>query len=318
MRTVLISGAGGFVGRHMARALLDRGDYVMGFDHLPLHRWDVRPEGRPGMWAPVQMSAVEMFGTGEPLSGHMDKWDLVIHCAFHVGGRAAIDSDRAALAKNLMLDAAMFDWAVRTRQPRVLYFSSSAVYPTWLQKRDRFDIPPAGYRLKESDTDADTGRPDADYGYAKMVGEQLAENAREMGVNVHVVRPFSGYAEDQSLDYPFPSIVKRARVGDLTVWGPEGQTRDWIHIDDLVAGALAVVDQDVQTPVNLCTGIGTEMGELAVMVNRMAGGNALMDEVEYLTDKPTGVFNRVGDPTLFHTIYTPKVSIEEGVRRALA
>lgn len=302
----LVTGSAGFVGRHFEHELLNRGWGVNSYDVANGAMHD----------------AHFLFS-----AGHSERFDLVVHCAFHVGGRAAIDNDRTALAKNLLLDAAMFEWAVRTRQERVLYFSSSAVYPTWLQKRDRFDLLPAGYRLKESDTDADTGRPDADYGYAKMVGEQLAENAREMGVNVHVVRPFSGYAEDQSLDYPFPSIVKRARAGDLSVWGPEGQTRDWIHIDDLVAGALAVVDQDYQEPVNLCTGIGTEMGELARMVNDEVRGSVYhpahmslppAPEVEYLIDKPTGVFNRVGDPTVFHRIYTPRISIEEGVRRALS
>lgn len=302
----LVTGSAGFVGRHIVHELLTRRWGVTSYDIADGAMHD----------------AHFLFA-----SDVSERFDLIVHCAFHVGGRAAIDNNRTALAKNLLLDAAMFDWAVRTGQKRILYFSSSAVYPTWLQKRSHFNVPPTGYRLRESDTDADTGRPDADYGYAKMVGEQLADNAREMGVNVHVCRPFSGYAEDQSLDYPFPSIVKRAREGDLTVWGPEGQTRDWIHIDDLIAGALAVVDQDVQTPVNLCTGIGTEMGELARMVNDEVRGSVYhpahmslppAPKVEYLTDKPTGVFNRVGDPTLFHTIYTPKISIEEGVRRALA
>jgi nucleoside-diphosphate-sugar epimerase len=294
----LVTGSAGFVGRHIVRELLKRGWGVTSYDVANGAMHD----------------AHFLFAAGAS-----ERFDLIVHCAFNVGGRAAIDSDRTALAKNLLLDAAMFDWAVRTGQTRILYFSSSAVYPTFLQRRSHFNVPPVGYRLREGDTSGnEIGRPDADYGYAKMVGEQLAVNAREMGVNVHVVRPFSGFAEDQSLDYPFPSIVKRARAGDLTVWGPEGQTRDWLHISDLVAGALAVVDQDYQEPVNLCTGVGTEMGELAVMVNRLSGGNALMDEVEYLTEMPTGVFNRVGDPTIFHTIYTPKISIEEGVRRALA
>lgn len=294
----LVTGSAGFVGRHVVRALSARGYDIAAYDEK---------NGYPTR---------QVF---ENLSLQGRKYDLIVHCAYHVGGRAAIDSAKRSLARNLMLDSQMFDWAVHTAQKRVLYFSSSAVYPTFLQKRPHLDVPPVGYRLKEADTaDLEIGVPDADYGFAKMAGERLAANAREMGVNVHVCRPFSGYAEDQSLDYPFPSIVKRARAGDLTVWGPEGQTRDWLHISDLVAGALAVVDQDHQEPVNLCTGIGTEMGELAVMVNRLSGGNALMDEVEYLTDMPTGVFNRVGDPTIFHTIYTPKISIEDGVRRALS
>jgi nucleoside-diphosphate-sugar epimerase len=298
----LVTGSAGFVGRHISAELISRG-------------WDV--EG----WDIADGSDARILFAAER---HFTAYDLVIHCAFHVGGRAAIDSDRRALAKNLELDAAMFGWAVRTRQKRVLYFSSSAVYPVGFQdgsdqSRKLLMRNYGTHRLPEALMPRDhAGKPDADYGFAKMAGEKLAYNAQDEGLNVHIVRPFSGYGEDQSLDYPFPSIVKRAREGDLSVWGPRGQRRDWIHISDVVAGALAVVDQDYQAPVNLCTGIGTEMGELAVVVNLAAGGRLDSDDVTYLVGKPTGVLNRVGDPSIFHTIYTPKISLEDGVRRALS
>lgn len=297
MKRAFITGIAGFIGRHMAGHLGELGWDVWGVDKLVGGK-DCLTEFRDNAW----------------------KYDLVVHCAYHVGGRAGIDGNRANLAKNLELDAAMFDWAVRTRQPRVLYFSSAAVYPKWMQAAGH-SIP-----LREQDVDPLVlDLPDADYGWAKLNGERLAANARELGVNVHVVRPFSGYGEDQSLDYPFPAIVSRARQGNLTVWGPPGQTRDWIHFTDVVAGAMAVVEADFQQPINLCTGIGTEMGDLAKMVWREevgcdpdCGHGIEGDHPIYDESKPTGVLYRVGDPTLMNTIYTAKVSLEEGIRRALA
>jgi nucleoside-diphosphate-sugar epimerase len=285
----LVTGSGGFIGRHMTRALVERGYAV--------NCWDLA-EGN---------NALHLFDADEA------RYELVVHCAYHVGGRAAIDGEPRLLAKNLELDAAMFDWAVRTGQ-RVLYFSSSAAYPVDLQDDLAF-----ARELREDDIRLNAkniGRPDARYGWAKLTGEQLAKAATEAGIVVHIVRPFSGYGEDQSLDYPFPSIVQRAHQGDLSVWGPPGQTRDWIHVSDVVAGALAVVDQDVRDPVNLCTGIGTEMGQLALMVAEAAGIAA--GEVEYLADRPTGVAFRVGDPTRMHQIYKPAVTLQEGIARALA
>jgi nucleoside-diphosphate-sugar epimerase len=277
----LVTGARGFVGRHMVDALSRRGfdiagpDLVDGVDCLDIFRYE-----------DIQ-------------------YDLVVHCAYHVGGRQAIDSEPRLLAKNLELDAQMFSWAVRTGQRRVLYFSSSAAYPVELQTAEWAS------RLTEDDIDLeDVAQPDARYGWAKLTGEQLACAARQSGLAVHVVRPFSGYGEDQSLDYPFPSIVRRAQAGDYTVWGPPGQTRDWIHIDDLVAGALAVVDAGFERPVNLCSGIGTEMGELM----RLVAGDV---HVTYQIDKPTGVHYRVGDPERLHRIYLPKISLAEGIKRAL-
>lgn len=288
-RSALVTGSAGFVGRHMVQELRERGWRV--------DAWDVADGD----------DARDLFNGNDWLRD-LPAWDLVAHCAYHVGGRAAIDGEPRLLARNLELDAAMFDWAVRTSQRRVLYFSSSAAYPV--------DMQGGHHRWKLAETDIrldDIEQPDARYGWAKLTGEQLARAASEDGLAVHVVRPFSGYGEGQSLDYPFPSIVKRAREGDLSVWGPPGQTRDWIHISDVVSGALAVVDADERRPVNVCTGIGTEMGDLM----RLAVGKPNV-EVTYQPDKPTGVMYRVGNPSRMNEVYTPKVSIEEGVRRALA
>lgn len=304
----LVTGSRGFIGRHMAAALKARGwivdehDSAFGYDTMALFR------------EPVQATY---------------RYDLIVPAAYYVGGRAAIDGDRRNLARNLALDAAMFNWAVHTRQHRILYWSSSAVYPVYLQGPKHPHLPKVkkvnDYRLQEGDADIELqslnpSAPDVDYGFAKLVGERLAENARAMGVKVHVVRPFSGYGEDQDLTYPFPAIIDRVKRGDTTVWGPVGQTRDWIHVSDVIAGALAVVEADCEEPVNLCTGLGTEFGDFAQMVIDLlrAQGEPFFSPVMYDESKPTGVFRRVGDPSFMETFYKPKVSLEEGVRRALA
>lgn len=291
----LVSGSAGFIGRHMVAELEAREYEVDGCD----------------------------IATGDdahyffPDTCDAGYYDLVVHCAYHVGGRASIDGVNTNFAKNLQLDAAMFEWAVRTKQKRVLYFSSSAAYPVIYQDGS----PPELLNEGMIDLEISFGNPDANYGWAKLTGERLAEDARKNGLAVSVVRPFSGYGEDQSMDYPFPSIVSRARQGDLSVWGPPGQSRDWIHVSDVVSGALAVVESETTDAINLCTGIGTEMGKLASMIYLEAtktGMRVAQSSLPtYLTDKPTGVFYRVGDPTRMLKYYTPKVSLEEGIRRTL-
>jgi nucleoside-diphosphate-sugar epimerase len=133
---------------------------------------------------------------------------------------------------------------------------------------------------------------------------------------VHVVRPFSGYGGDQDLDYPFPAILRRVLAGDLSVWGPPGQVRDWVHVDDVIGASLAIVDHDIDGPVNICSGVGVSMGGLAVRMARIAGATA-PGEVTYLRDRPTGVMVRVGDPTRMVEVYRPTVDLDEGIRRAL-
>lgn len=298
MKRCLISGSAGFVGRHMLAELRDRGwdctgvDLKSGTDVRDVFRYDTT------------------------------HYDLIVHCAFHVGGRAAIDGEPRMLARNLELDAMLFDWAVRTGQGRVLYFSSSAAYPVDLQN----DLSKP-YRLYEPFILFDSrnvGRPDGRYGWAKLTGEELAAAARLSGLPVTVVRPFSGYGEDQDDSYPFRAIVERARRREdpFVIWGPGTQVRDWVHIEDVVAGALAVVESGTEDPVNLCTGIGTSMLKLADMCCQAvdhypaprSGGEFRFTT---LPDKPTGVAYRVGDPTRFHRYWQPKVTLEEGIGRAL-
>lgn len=318
----LVTGSSGFVGRHMCAELKARGYAVTGIDL------------RPGEHTEV-LDAVSFFTLDRESHSYLPHrpYDLVVHCAYHVGGRAMIDGVPDVLSANVELDAALFRWALITQPKRVLYFSSSAVYPTYLQTDDKM-APQSARRLKESYADEKmpglVGVPDARYGWAKLNGEMLVKAARESGLNVSVVRPFSGYGADQTLDYPFPSIVKRASQGDLTVWGPPGQTRDWIHISDVVAASLAVVESGTIDPVNLCTGVPIDMGLLAQMVYARAKGRTALEllscmdyrgecgmEVTYLRDKPTGVFYRVGDPTRMLKYYVPKISIAQGIEEAL-
>lgn len=283
----LVTGSSGFVGRHM-------------IEHLDATGWDTA-----GLDIADDHDALDYFRVGRAV------WDLVVHAAASSPHRTAIDTEHQHMARNLQLDAAMFDWAVRTGQRRVVYLSSSAAYPISLQG----DNP---WPLTEDCIDfTDPGEPDSVYGWTKLTGERMAAEARKAGLPVTVVRPFSGYGTDQSPDFPFRAIIDRVIRGEnpLTVWGTGLQIRDWIHIDDVVAGIMAVAESGTADPVNLCTGVGTSMIELAEIAAYQVGSRA---PVRALPDKPGGVAYRVGDARRFHRFYTPKISLEEGVTRALS
>jgi nucleoside-diphosphate-sugar epimerase len=294
---ILVSGSAGFLGRHFAAAFEARGDDVTGVDI------------RDGL------DALDVFRYNR------SRFDVVVHCAAVAPHRSAIDGRALAVgAGGLELDTAMFRWAARTRPGRVVYFSSSAAYPTALQYRSVFNQDDPGHLLHESDIDlsrSKVGNPDAIYGWVKLTGERMAEAYRAQGGAVTVVRPFSGYGEDQSSNFPFGAFRDRARRREnpFTVWGDGSQVRDWVHVDDVVGAVLAAVDADVDGPLNIGTGVGTSMAELAAMFAAEAGYDP---HFEYHPEKPAGVAYRVGDPTLLHEVYTPRVSLAEGVRRALA
>jgi nucleoside-diphosphate-sugar epimerase len=283
----LVTGSAGFVGRHVVAHLRRRGWEVVGYD------------------IETGNDARTVFE-----HAHLTRYDLIVHAAASAPHRAAIDTQPWHFARNLQLDAAMFDWAVRTGQGRVVYLSSSAAYPIEYQRAGRHVE-----SLREDMID-DVQEPDSAYGWTKLTGERLAEQARKTGLPVTVVRPFSGYGEDQSENFPFRAIIERARRREdpFTIWGSGEQVRDWIHISDVIAGMLAVAESGTVEPVNLCTGVGTSITELARMATELAG---YAPAFEYLADKPAGVAYRVGDPARLHQFYKPVVSLQMGVEWAL-
>ncbi|MFD7705691.1 NAD-dependent epimerase/dehydratase family protein [Streptomyces sp. NPDC059786] len=286
---VLLTGHKGFIGRHLHRALEERGDDVLGVDYERQHS-----------------DALDFFrydGGG---------YDLAIHCAAVVGGRASIDGSPLGVATNLALDSWYFRWLVRTGTPRAVYFSSSAAYPVALQQ------PGEIHRLAESDIDLDNpSLPDATYGLAKVTGERLARYAEAEGCRVHVLRPMSGYGEDQADCYPFPAFIRRAkeRQDPFEIWGDGGSTRDWVHVDDLVGATFAAVDQDATGPINIGWGRATSFDELAGLVTTTAG---YRPELKHLPTAPQGVHHRVCDPTRMLDVYQPRITLEEGITRAMA
>jgi len=314
MKRALITGCGGFVGRHFAKRLLDDGWKVTGVDNLSAGL-------RPDQWMFRSNYEVNLsFNLHNTRYFFERAWtevfDLVIHCAAVVGGRQKIESDPLAIAQNFAIDADFFRWVSRSpvKGQKVVYFSSSAVYPTMFQRRESHCS--LSEPLVALDGDR-IGVPDATYGWAKLAGEYLAQRAVERGVDVVIYRPFSGYGEDQDLAYPFPGIVKRVVAGEdpLIVWGSGDQVRDFVHIDD-------VVDCVMETAWKLASGEALNIGsgypvsfiELARAVLVEAGQRTVI-----VSDntKPEGVFWRVADTAKMRQFYQLKVSLAEGVRRAV-
>lgn len=284
---ILITGDAGFVGRHFRRKFESQGHEVVGVDIVN------------------GVDARDFFRTDDTY------FDRVIHLAAVVGGRKMIEGSPLALAVDLSIDSEMFGWALRTRPGCVTYFSSSAAYPTHLQGKF------SEISLRESDINmAHIRTPDFTYGWAKLTGEMLATHARKEGLTVHVYRPFSGYGEDQALDYPFPSFIARGKrkADPFEIWGDGNQVRDFIHIEDVVAGAIAGCEAGVEIA-NLCSGRATSFNDLAQLVATAVG---YTPAISHLTAEPVGVAYRVGDPTYMKTFYTPAISLEEGINRALA
>lgn len=335
---VLVTGGCGLVGRHMVRALLERGDEVVVVDSMLPGSGARTPDMWSEWWGDRPMGQIS-FVTRDirtcvhetPVGVGAGHFDLVLHLAAVVGGRRTIDGSPLDVAEDLGIDAAVIRWAERVRPGRLVYFSSSAAYPVHLQDRLSGSV---DLRLSEScieHTDTHIGVPDQTYGWAKLTGERLALIAAERGLPVTVYRPFSGYAEDQGDEYPMSAICRRA-LGvpedkqDIDVWGDGTQVRDWIHMDDVVRIVLGTCDRVPSGSImNLCTGVGTSMREIASLALCKARDWSIgLNDVKVCgIGGPSGVQHRVGDPTAMratlvtYELSTDLIPVARGVQRMI-
>ena len=242
-----------------------------------------------------------------------ETFDLVVHLAAIVGGRATIEGEPLSVATDLSIDAEMFNWAIKTKPKKIIYYSSSAAYPTQLQARGM------DTKLSEEMINLDEVRnPDESYGWAKLTGELLARYARDAGIRVYVFRPFSGYGPDQDLTYPFPSFVKRVidQVDQFEIWGDGTQVRDFIHIDDVVRGTMVCVNLDVQEPLNLGWGRPTSFNDLAELFFAESGWRPT-GGIIHLLDKPKGVLYRCANNSRMLKYFKPQITLEMGIKESL-
>jgi nucleoside-diphosphate-sugar epimerase len=328
---ILVTGSAGFIGSHLLRAF-DGGLFTL---------VDIAP---PGDIPHRQQDARDFFRE------NWEYFDLVIHCAALVGGRQLIENSPVAYAQNLELDAALFQWAERTKPGRVVYISSVAAYPVslqeqlppdWLLNKERLELqdamnaisgdpayrhkvillPPRMPELQETDINLDRPQlPDKVYGWAKLTGEMLAGQS---SVPVSVVRPFTVYGEGQDSIFPFANLIMQVKNyhDPITIWGSGNQVRDFIHVNDVVNAILVMAEQDIDGPVNLCTGRGVSLNEAARMIADEAKKTLSLKnydpEISQLRDKTEGLPYRVGDPSRLHEFYVPGITLEDGIERGL-
>ncbi len=164
------------------------------------------------------------------------------------------------------------------------------------------------------------GKPDYTYGWSKLTGEYLGRIAvAKYGMKVGVVRPFSGYGEDQEPVYPFPAIALRvaARRNPVVVWGSGLQSRDFVHIDDAVEACVRACRRISDgSAVNIGHGKPVTFLDLARRMVEIEGYEA---EVRGRIDRPVGVAARYCDPARMREVlaWSPSISLDDGIRRGL-
>jgi len=303
---VLVTGAGGFIGHHLVKYLVNRGYRVRGVDLK-------EPEYEPTDAHEFKILDLRKWKNCVAATRGVDE---VYALAANMGGIGFIETHRAEIVRdNTLINLHTIEAARVNEVQRLLYTSSACIYPGYLQKSE--DVTP----LREEDAypaDAEDG-----YGWEKLYMERTCKHYREdFGLETRVVRfhnifgPLGTY--DGGREKSPAAICRKIALADdgdaIEVWGDGQQTRSYCYIDDCVEGIFRLMQSDYPHPLNLGQDRLISINQLVDMVATIAGKR--IQRIHDLT-KPQGVRGRNSDNTRLREVlgWSPQVSLEEGLEQ---
>jgi GDP-L-fucose synthase len=239
--------------------------------------------------------------------------DIVFHLA-GVKGSPAMTAKRPAsfFVPTITFNTNMMEAARRNGVERYLFTSTVGVYsPAEVFHED--DV----WKTFPSPNDRFAG-------WAKRMGELQAEAYKiEYGwENISIVRPANVYGPFDNFDpdnaMVIPSLIKRAMDGEnpLVVWGDGSPIRDFIYSKDVARGMMLVVEKGVDKPVNLGSGAGVTIREIAEVVAANVPNGPI--EIIWDTSKPKGDAKRLMDMYRAKTYgFETKTEIETGIKNTI-
>jgi nucleoside-diphosphate-sugar epimerase len=300
----LVTGAGGFIGHHLVKRLVDEGYRVRGVDIK-------YPEYQPSPAYEFELLDLRRFDNCLIATRGIDE---VYHLAADMGGIGYITAFHADIARNsALINLHTLEAARLNGVERLLFSSSACVYPQYLQEN------PAVTNLKEED--AYPAQPEKGYGTEKLFMESLCEYYHEdYSFETRVVRfhnvygPLGSY-EGGKEKAPAAICRKVASVldgGEIEVWGDGEQTRSFMHVDDCVEGIYRIMRSAYPQPLNLGTDELVTVNQLVDLVAEIAGKRIVK---RHDLSKPQGVRGRNSDNTRLRQVlsWEPQISLREGL-----
>ncbi len=306
---VVVTGTAGFIGSHLAEALLDRGHDVVGIDaftgsYPPADKWSNLSGllARPGF----QLHRLDLATADvDPLLAGAT---AVLHLAARPGVRTSFGPGFSGyLHDNVLATQRLLESCVRAEVPRLILASSSSVYgdaPTY----------PA---TEESRT-----RPVSPYGVTKLAAEHLCQAYTQLArssMAVAILRYFTVYGPRQRPDMGFRRFIEAALAGrPIPVYGNGRQTRDFTYVDDVVRATLLAMTAPVEAEaINIGGGQRVSLNEAIDLIGAATGRHL---RVERRPPRPGDARHTGADGTRAELLlgYRPETDLTTGLATQVA
>lgn len=308
-KSVLVCGAGGFIGHHLAKRYKAEGYWVRGADLK-------YPEFEATSADEFLIADLRDPGNSELATTLEGGFDEVCQLAADMGGMGYISSHDAQIMHNSALINLNILEACRKTGVRKIFFSSSAcIYP------ERNQLDPDNPKCSEDS--AYPADPDTEYGWEKLFSERLYESyARDYGMDVRIARFHNIFGpqgtwrggKEKAPAALCRKVAETSNGGAIQIWGKGDQTRSFLYIDECVEGVRRMMQAEGPLPImNLGSEEMISINDLALLIGKIAGKNLRVENVP----GPEGVRGRNSDNALMQKTlgWQPSQSLEAGLRK---
>ncbi len=309
MNKYLIVGAGGFIGGHLIKKLLDEKNHVLGADIKPIDLWFQNHDKSENYSLDMQEY--------ENCIKVTKKVDYVINLACNMGGIGFIENNKAECMLSVLINTNLLRACKENKVKRYFFSSSACAYNKDLQQDPNID----GLREK----DAYPAMPEDGYGWEKLFSERMCRHFTEdFGLETRVARFHNIYGPEGTFDggrEKAPAAMCRkvieAKINkkdSIDVWGDGTQTRSFLYIDDCIEAVLKLFHSDYSHPINIGSDEKVTINELISIVEELSGINL---KKNYQLDKPQGVKGRSSNNDLIKKVlnWEHKNSLKEGIKK---